>query len=110
MTDPFERFYDAKTEVYEREGESYGDKGVMKPLGSLVCDLQPYRADTNEKAYGLENDMVYTLYSDNSDLLGNGRYILFGGEYYLIAGVSPRRLGCTAVLRRTRYEDRDYIR
>ena len=99
MINPFERFYDTEVGVYEQTGGGYSEKGEKTLLDMLVCDLQPYTADTENKIYGLSTKKAYTIYCDKNELLENGRYILFGGEWYMIVSVTERRFGMSALIR-----------
>ena len=99
MINPFERFYDTEVGVYEREGGGYSERAKETLLDTLVCDLQPYTADTENKMYGLSTKKAYTIYCDKNDLLKNGRYILFGGEWYMIVSVNERRFGTSELIR-----------
>ncbi len=99
MINPFERFYDTETGVYEKSGGGYGERGEMTLLGNIVCDIQPLGADTEERIYGLSSERSYALYSDKNALLKTGRYVLFGGAWYIIVSVTERRLGASAVIR-----------
>ena len=58
MINPFERFYDTEIEVYE-VGENTYEKRVKNTLGSVVCDIQPYENELENRIYGLtENKKI----------------------------------------------------
>lgn len=53
MINPFERFYDTEIEVYEVGENTYEKKGEKTLLGSVVCDIQPYENELENRIYGL---------------------------------------------------------
>ena len=59
MINPFERFYDTEIEVYEVGENTYEKKGEKTLLGSVVCDIQPYENELENRIYGLtENNNI----------------------------------------------------
>lgn len=102
MLNPFERFYDTTVEVYEDVGaNTYGAEAEKRPLGELVCDLQPYSDLLESKLRGFDEEKRYKLYCDKTDLVTVGKYVLFGGGLYRIESVEVWSFGLTAVIRYT---------
>lgn len=96
---PFNRFYDTEISVYEPLENTYSQKGEKNLLGVLVCDLQPYECDADSKIYGLDENKSYKIFCDLNELLENGRYVNFGGEWYMIVSVKRWSMGMTALMR-----------
>lgn len=99
MVNPFDRFYDTPLEVYEAGSGSYEEKGKRVRIGSVVCDIQPYENDTENKMFGLDEQRSYKLYCNRNDLVKCGKYILFGGSWYKIVRAETWSFGMTAVIR-----------
>lgn len=99
MMNVFNRFYDTEISVFENGENTYSEKGHKNFLGTLICDLQPYENDTESKIYGLDESRSYKIYCDHTDLIKNGRYVSFGGQWYMITTAEKRSLGMTAVMR-----------
>lgn len=105
MINPFERFYDTQIEIYEGGENTYETSGEKTFLGTLVCDIQPCGSDTESSEYGLCANKAYKLYSDSTELLKDGRYVLFGGSLYLIVRSEKGSFGDTALMRGVSYAD-----
>ncbi len=99
MMNPFNRFYDTEIAVYEQGENSYSGKGEKTLLGKLICDIQPYSDDTENKIYGLSENRCYKLYCDKNELVKNGRYILFGGMWHRIVKCEIWSFGMTVLMR-----------
>lgn len=99
MMNPFERFYDTKIDVYAAEENEYEKRGQKNLLGTVVCDIQPYRSDTESKPYGLSENVSYKLFCDKNDLMKTGRYVSFAGAWYMIATVEIWSFGMTVMIR-----------
>lgn len=85
MMSPFSAWYDVELTVYDL------DKETM--LGKIVGDVRLI-------ANPLEDvTCVYKLFCDKNDLIKNKRYIEFGDEAYLIAGVETWSMGMVAKLK-----------
>lgn len=104
MINPFERFYDTEIAVYESGENSYTQTGEKTLIGNLICDIQPCSSDTESKIYGLSSQISYKIFCDKSDLIKNGRYISFGGKWYMIVSTEEWNFGMTAVIRGTENE------
>ena len=61
MINPFERFYDTEIEVYEVGENTYEKKGEKTLLGSVVCDIQPYENELENRIYGLTENKKYKV-------------------------------------------------
>lgn len=105
MINPFKRFYDTEVEVYEKTKGSYSEKGVKTLLSAVTCDLQPMSDETENHLFGLSDGRAYKLYCDKNDSITVGRYIKFGGVFYIVTSVKIWSLGMTAVIRRCLDED-----
>lgn len=99
MINPFNRFYDTEIAVYEQGENSYEKKGEKILLGKVICDIQPYSDDTESKIYGLDESRSYKLYCDKNELMKNGRYVSFGGAWYMIIKTENWSFGMTALMR-----------
>ncbi len=99
MINPFERFYDTSVEVFNGGEVSYEGESEKTYLASVICDIQPLSDDTDRKLYGLSSQRSYKLFCDKNDFIKKGRYIRFGGEWYLITSVMDWSFGMTAVMR-----------
>ncbi len=99
MINPFNRFYDTEIAVYEQGENSYDKKGEKTLLGNVICDIQPYSDNTESKIYGLDESRSYKLYCDKSDIIKNGRYVFFGGAWYMIVKTEIWSFGMTVVIR-----------
>ena len=62
MINPFERFYDTEIEVYEVGENTYEKKGEKTLLGSVVCDIQPYENELENRIYGLTENKKYKFW------------------------------------------------
>lgn len=100
MTNPFERFYDTEIKIYESEASgSYSEGDTKALLGSLVCDLQPFYDNTESELHGLSEERKYKIYCDKTELIKNGRLVLFGGALYRVISVESWSFGMKAVMR-----------
>lgn len=99
MINPFKRFYDTEISVYESGEDAYSKKGEKTLLGSVVCDIQPYSDDTENKLYGLSGKRSYKLFCDRNELIKKGRYVSFCGVWYMIVRTEMWSFGMTAVMR-----------
>lgn len=99
MMNPFERFYDTEIMVYEAGENSYTHTCEKTLIGTLICDIQPYSSDTESKIYGLSTQRNYKLFCDKNTLIKNGRYVSFGGMWYMIVSTEEWSFGMTAVIR-----------
>ena len=61
MINPFERFYDTEIEAYEVGENTYEKKGEKTLLGSVVCDIQPYENELENRIYGLTENKKYKV-------------------------------------------------
>ena len=69
MINPFERFYDTEIEVYEVGENTYEKKGEKTLLGSVVCDIQPYENELENRIYALTENKKYKVFCDKTDLI-----------------------------------------
>ena len=105
MLNPFERFYDTAVEIYSRMDNGYSDGDTKTYLGKIICDLQPYTGDTEDKLYGLSSEKQYKLYADNSAIIKEGNIVKFAEGYYMIVNVKEWRFGTVALIRSVGDED-----
>lgn len=99
MINPFERFYDTEIEVYEVGENTYEKKGEKTLLGSVVCDIQPYENELENRIYGLTENKKYKVFCDKTDLIKIGRYAKFGDEFFEIIKAECWNFGMTAMMR-----------
>ncbi len=99
MLNPFNRFYDTTVEIYSRVDNGYTDGDAKTYLGKIVCDLQPYTGDTEDKPYGLSSEKMYKLYADRRGIIKTGNMVKFADGWYRIADTEEWSLGVTAVIR-----------
>lgn len=99
MINPFNMFYDTEISVYESKENGYTKKGEKTLIGSIICDIQPYENETQNMVYGLSEKRAYKIFCDRSGLVKNGRYINFGGVWYIIVKCEIWSFGMTAVMR-----------
>lgn len=95
----FKRFYDTAVSVYSENDGGYDLTASDTLLGSVMCDVQPYDADTDSNIYGLSENKAYKLYCDKNDLIKNGRRVILDGEQFRIVRVESRKLGMSATVR-----------
>jgi hypothetical protein len=99
MINPFERFYDVEADVGEKSENTYASCGEITTVGTVLCDVQPYSDNTESENHGLCERKSYKIFCDKNDLIKTGRYIAFGGAWYMIVSVSVWSFGMTAVIR-----------
>ena len=99
MINPFERFYDTEIEVYEVGENTYEKKGEKTLLGSVVCDIQPYENELENRIYGLTENKKYKVFCDKTDLIKIGRYAKFGDEFFEIIKAECWNFGMTAMMK-----------
>lgn len=99
MIKPFDRFYDTEIEVYETDENTYEKKGEKTLLGSVVCDIQPYENEFENRIYGLRENKKYKIFCDKNELIKNGRYIKFGSEFFEIIKAESWNFGMVAIMR-----------
>lgn len=99
MINPFERFYDTEIEIYRLTDGGYSNGDTKTYLGKIICDLQPYRDETQDAMRGLSSDRQYKIYSDKYPIIKNGNLVLFGGAWYRIICTEEWSFGTTAVMR-----------
>ena len=99
MNNPFERFYDTEIEIYKKTNGGYSDGDTKTYLGKIICDLQPYRDDTEDGMRGLVTDKQYKIFADKYPILKEGNLVLFGGAWYRIVRADEWTFGTTAIMR-----------
>lgn len=99
MIKPFDRFYDTEIEVYGVSENTYEKKGEKTLLGSVVCDIQPYENELENRIYGLTESKKYKIFCDKNEFIKNGRYIKFGSEFFEIIKTESWNFGMVAVMR-----------
>ncbi len=99
MLNPFERFYDTPAEIYSRVDNGYTDGDAKTYLGKIICDLQPYTGNTEDKPYGLSSEKMYKLYADKRDIIKTGNMVKFADCWYRIVDTEEWSLGVTALIR-----------
>lgn len=105
MINSFERFYDTEIEVYEVGENTYEKKGEKTLLGSVVCDIQPYENELENRIYGLTENKKYKVFCDKTDLIKIGRYAKFGDEFFEIIKAECWNFGMTAMMRSEKNAD-----
>ena len=90
MINPFERFYDTEIEVYEVGENTYEKKGEKTLLGSVVCDIQPYENELENRIYGLTENKKYKVFCD---------------EFFEIIKAECWNFGMTAMMRSEKNAD-----
>ena len=105
MINPFELFYDTEIEVYEVGENTYEKKGEKTLLGSVVCDIQPYENELENRIYGLTVNKKYKVFCDKTDLIKIGRYAKFGDEFFEIIKAEWWNFGMTAMMRSEKNAD-----
>lgn len=95
----FDRFYDTEVSVYSENDGDYDVTDTKSLLGSIMCDVQPYDADTDSNIYGLEENKAYKLYCAENDLIKSGRRIELRGEWFRVVRAEDWKLGMSAIVR-----------
>lgn len=105
MTNAFNRFYDTEVEVYEKSSSSYSQQGSKTFIASVICDLQPMSYETENCLFGLSDGRAYKVYCDKNEFIKDGRYVKFGGGFFIVTAVKIWNFGMTAIIRRCVNED-----
>lgn len=105
VINPFDRFYDTEIEVYEVGENTYEKKGEKTLLGCVVCDIQPYENELENRIYGLNDVRKYKVFCDKCEFLKVGRYIKFGNGFYEIIQSESWHFGMIAVIRGEKSEN-----
>ena len=71
----------------------------------MMVDLQPYSGNMLSKEYGLDFDIQYKMFSDNSPLLVDNNYVRFDGKLYKIVKVAKWQIGTMCLLTETVQEE-----
>ena len=99
MNNPFERFYDTEIEIYKKTNGGYSNGDTKEYVGKIICDLQPYRKETEAGMRGLVCERQYKIFADKYPILTEGNLVLFGGRWYRIVRADEWTFGTTAIIR-----------
>lgn len=95
----FNRFYDREVSVYCEQNSGYDTVGEDTLLGTVICDVQPYDADTQSNIYGLSDNKAYKLYCSENDLIKSGRRVRLNGGLFRIIRVEQWKFGLSAIVK-----------
>ena len=99
MNNPFERFYDEEIEIYKKTNGGYTNGDTKEYVGKIICDLQPYRVETEDSIRGLVTDKQYKIFADKYPILKVGNLVLFDGAWYRLTDVQEWTFGTSAIMR-----------
>lgn len=106
MSNPFERFNNTTAVIAQMSDyDDYENKYMVKTLGSIQGDLQPYVVRTDggfglsQKAYGLQTEYSNKFFCNENADIQVGRYLIINGKSYRIEYIAPRRLRCEVILK-----------
>lgn len=99
MTNEFNRFYDTEVSVYCENNGSYDTPGEDVLEGMVMCDVQPYDADTDSNIYGLSENKAYRLFCGRNNLIKVGRRVILDGVQFRIIRAEKWKTGMSAIVR-----------
>ena len=81
------------------ESGGYSKAKQTTELGTMMVDLQPVSGPMVSKDYGLDFDIQFKMFSDNSDWLVNNNFVKYDNKLYKIVKVAKWPIGTMCLLK-----------